>query len=119
GQALRGGVTEGFVPAAQAAVVVREARALWIGYLAVVALSLYLHSAAALIYWLVPAILGQPFLRLFLLAEHTGCAFDADMLANTRTTHTNPAVLLLTLRMPYHPQHHSFPSLPFHPLRTV
>jgi len=87
--------------------------------IAIVALSLYLHSAAALIYWLVPAILGQPFLRLFLLAEHTGCAFDADMLANTRTTYTNPAVLLLTWRMPYHAEHHSFPSVPFHALVTV
>jgi fatty acid desaturase len=117
--ALTGRVTESFVPAGQAAVVVREARVLWIGYLAIVALSLYLHSAAALIYWLIPAILGQPFLRLFLLAEHTGCAFDADMLANTRTTYTNPAVLLLTWRMPYHAEHHSFPSVPFHALVTV
>ena len=117
--ALTARVTESFVPAAQAAVVVREARVLWICYLAIAALSLYLHSAAALIYWLVPAILGQPFLRLFLLAEHTGCAFDEDMLANTRTTYTNPAVLLLTWRMPYHAEHHSFPSVPFHALATL
>ena len=117
--ALTGRVTESFVPAAQAAAVVREACVLWVCYLAIVALSLYLHSAAALIYWLVPAILGQPFLRLFLLAEHTGCAFDEDMLANTRTTYTNPAVLLLTWRMPYHAEHHSFPSVPFHALVTV
>jgi fatty acid desaturase len=117
--ALTGRVAESFVPAAQAAVVVREARVLWVGYLGVVALSLYLHSAAALIYWLVPAILGEPFVRLFLLAEHTGCAFDEDMLANTRTTYTNPAVLLLTWRMPYHAEHHSFPSVPFHALVRV
>ena len=117
--ALTGRVTESFVPAAQAAAVVREACVLWVCYLAIVALSLYLHSAAALIYRLVPAILGQPFLRLFLLAEHTGCAFDEDMLANTRTTYTNPAVLLLTWRMPYHAEHHSFPSVPFHALVTV
>jgi fatty acid desaturase len=117
--ALTARVTESFVPAAHAAVVVREARVLWICYLAIAALSLYLHSAAALIYWLVPAILGQPFLRLFLLAEHTGCAFDEDMLANTRTTYTNPAVLLLTWRMPYHAEHHSFPSVPFHALATL
>jgi fatty acid desaturase len=117
--ALTARVTESFVLAAQAAVVVREARVLWICYLAVAALSLYLHSAAALMYWLVPAILGQPFLRLFLLAEHTGCAFDEDMLANTRTTYTNPAVLLLTWRMPYHAEHHSFPSVPFHALTTL
>jgi fatty acid desaturase len=85
----------------------------------IVVLSLYLHSAAAVIYWLVPAMLGEPFVRLFLLAEHTGCAFDEDMLANTRTTYTNPAVLLLTWRMPYHAEHHSFPSVPFHALVRV
>jgi len=67
----------------------------------------------------VPALLGQPFLRLFLLAEHTGCAFDEDMLSNTRTTYTNAAVLLLTWRMPYHAEHHSFPSVPFHALVRV
>ena len=68
---------------------------------------------------LVPALLGQPFLRLFLIAEHTGCAFDEDMLANTRTTYTNAAVRLLTWRMSYHAEHHSFPSVPFHALPKV
>jgi fatty acid desaturase len=66
-----------------------------------------------------PALLGQPFLRLFLLAEHTGCAFVDDMLANSRTTYTNAAVLLLTWQMPYHAGHHSFPSVPFHALSRV
>ena len=117
--ALTGRVTEPFVTPARAADVVREARTLWACYLGIAALSLYLQRADVLIYWIVPAILGQPFLRLFLLAEHTGCAFDDDMLANTRTTHTNAAVLLLTWRMPYHAEHHSFPSVPFHALARV
>jgi len=117
--ALTGRVTEPFVPAARAAEVVREARILWGCYLAIGAVSLYAQRADALIYWIVPALLGQPFLRLFLLAEHTGCAFDDDMLANTRTTYTNGAVLLLTWRMPYHAEHHSVPSVPFHRLARV
>ena len=117
--ALTGQVTEPFVPAARAAEVVREARILWGCYLGIAVASLYLQRADALLYWIVPALLGQPFLRLFLLAEHTGCAFDDDMLANTRTTHTNKAVLLLTWRMPYHAEHHSFPSVPFHRLAGV
>ena len=58
----------------------------------------------------------QPFLRLFLLSEHAGCAFVDDMLANTRTTYTNAAILLLAWRMPYHAEHHCFPSVPFHAL---
>ncbi len=117
--ALTGRVTEPFVPAARAAPVVREARILWTCYLAIAAISLYLQSAAALIYWVLPALLGQPFLRLFLLAEHSGCAFNDDMLANTRTTCTKAALLLLTWRMPYHAEHHSFPSVPFHALARV
>jgi fatty acid desaturase len=117
--ALTGRVTEPFVPESRAAEVVREARILWGCYLGIAALSLYLQRADVLIYWIVPALLGQPFLRLFLLAEHTGCAFDDDMLANTRTTYTNKAVLLLTWRMPYHAEHHSFPSVPFHALTGV
>jgi fatty acid desaturase len=117
--ALTGRVPEPLVPAAGAAEVVREARILWACYLGVAAVSLYLQRADVLIYWIVPALLGQPFLRLFLLAEHTGCAFDDDMLANTRTTYTNTAVLLLTWRMPYHAEHHCFPSVPFHRLARV
>jgi fatty acid desaturase len=117
--ALTGRVTEPFVPAARAAEVVREARILWGCYLGVAAVSLYLQRADVLLYWIVPALLGQPFLRLFLLAEHTGCAFDDDMLANTRTTYTNKAVLLLSWRMPYHAEHHSLPSVPFHALARV
>jgi fatty acid desaturase len=117
--ALTGQVTETFVPPEKRALVVREARALWGCYLGVLALSLYLSPADALLYWVLPAILGQPFLRLFLLAEHTGCALNDDMLVNTRTTATNAAVLLLTWRMPYHGEHHLLPSVPFHALVKV
>jgi fatty acid desaturase len=114
--ALSGRVRESFVPPEQAAIVVREARALWGSYLLVALASIYLQRADALIYWVLPVILGQPALRLFLLAEHSGCAFSDDMLANTRSTHTNAAVRLLTWRMPYHAEHHAYPSVPFHAL---
>jgi fatty acid desaturase len=117
--ALTGRVAETFIPASKAALVVREARILWACYLTVIAASLYLRSADALIYWVLPAILGQPFLRLFLLAEHTGCDFSDDMLTNTRTTYTNAAVRLLAWRMSYHAEHHSFPAVPFHELAAV
>jgi fatty acid desaturase len=117
--ALTGRVTETFVPAARAAAVVREARILWACYFGIAAVSLSLRRADVLIWWIVPALLGQPFLRLFLLAEHTGCAFDDDVLTNTRTTSANAAVQLLAWRMPYHAEHHGFPSVPFHALASV
>jgi fatty acid desaturase len=117
--AVSGQATESFVPPARAAAVVREARVLWAGYLCVLALSLYLRRADALLYWVVPAILGQPSLRLFLLAEHVGCPLVPDMLANTRTTRTNSAMLLLAWRMPFHAEHHFLPSVPFHALARL
>ncbi|MEQ9259726.1 MAG: fatty acid desaturase family protein [Roseovarius sp.] len=66
--------------------------------------------------WLLPCLLGQPFLRLYLLAEHGRCAFVANMFENTRTTHTNRIVRFLAWNMPYHVEHHSLPNVPFHKL---
>lgn len=69
-----------------------------------------------LLYWIEPQILGQPPLRAYLLAEHTGCSEDRNGLTNTRTTLTNALVRLLMWDMPYHAEHHLFPSIPFHRL---
>ena len=117
--AFTGRVSEAFIPAAVAPRVVREARLYWACYLCVIVLSIYWRSSAALLYWVLPAILGQPFLRVYLLSEHTGCDFGDDMLTNTRTTYTTPALLLLAWRMPYHAEHHWLPAVPFHALRRV
>jgi len=117
--ALTGRVREPFIPAASAPLIVREARILWGFYLCVLIVSLYFRRADAVFYWVLPALLGQPFLRLFLLAEHAGCPFTDDMLANTRTTYTNPPVRLLCWRMSYHAEHHYCPSVPFHRLARL
>jgi fatty acid desaturase len=42
--------------------------------------------------WLVPVLLGQPVLRLYLLAEHGDCPEVANMFENTRTTFTTRAM---------------------------
>ena len=72
--------------------------------------------AAPLLYWIGPQLLGQPPLRAYLLAEHTGCTEDRNGLTNTRTTLTSAPVRLLMWDMPYHAEHHLFPSIPFHRL---
>jgi fatty acid desaturase len=95
---------------------VREARVLLGIYATVVAVSLATGSWLAVEYWVLPALLGQPFLRLFLLAEHTGCPLVPDQLRNARTTRSNPLVRRLAWNMPYHAEHHTFPALPFHAL---
>ena len=70
-------------------------------------------------YSVVPVLLGQPFLRLYLLAEHWGCANGSDMFVNTRTTETNGLVRLLAWNMPYHVEHHAYPAVPFHSLPAL
>ncbi len=84
-------------------------------------LALYIIAFAAagqqlLWLWVVPALLGQPFLRAFLLAEHMDCPETTNMLANSRTTLTTAALRFITWNMSYHAEHHALPAVPFHQL---
>jgi fatty acid desaturase len=96
--------------------VILEAR--WVLALYTIALigSIATGSALLLYYWVIPALLGQPVLRLYLLAEHSGCPRSRDMLENSRTTYTNALVRFLAWNMPFHAEHHAWPSIPFHAL---
>nr|WP_292577434.1 MULTISPECIES: fatty acid desaturase family protein [unclassified Mesorhizobium] len=93
-----------------------EARAMIAFYAVVFLACLYFRSTLLLYVWIVPAVLGQPFLRLYLLAEHGRCPFVANMLENTRTTFTNWFVRKLAWNMPFHAEHHAYPGVPFHQL---
>ncbi len=114
--ALTGRVAQPFVTARLKPAVVREARLLLLSYAGIAAASVALESWAALLYWVVPAVLGQPALRLYLLAEHTGCPLVPGMLENSRTTRSTWLVRRLAWNMPYHAEHHAYPALPFHAL---
>jgi fatty acid desaturase len=114
---VRGRVADDFVAEGAKARVVREARWMAAGYLAA-ALTL-IWTPVLLWAWVVPALLGQPFLRLYLLAEHGDCPEVANMFQNTRTTFTTRAVRWLTWNMPYHVEHHVWPTVPFHRLPEV
>lgn len=105
-----------YVPEKAEPALATEARWMLAGYAALVALSVALGSTLLLWIWVIPALLGQPFLRLYLLAEHGRCPFVANMLENSRTTFTNRAVRLLAWNMPYHAEHHAYPAVPFHKL---
>ena len=70
-------------------------------------------------YWLLPLAVGQPLLRFVLLAEHGGCPCVADGLRNTRTTFTLAPLRRLMWNMPFHAEHHLYPSLPFHALAAA
>lgn len=110
---------DGFVPIGRKADVTREARQFLAIYAFVLLISLAFGSTALIRIWLVPLLLGQPFLRLYLLAEHGRCALVANMLENTRTTFTNRLVRWLAWNMPYHAEHHSLPAVPFHNLPAL
>jgi len=106
---------DSYVPEVKRAAVRREARLMLAFYLAAV-------PALAMADWLIPYVIlplvvGAPFLRAYLLAEHAGCDEGEDnMLANTRTLLTVGPVRFIAWNMPYHAEHHSFPAVPFHAL---
>lgn len=81
-----------------------------------IALSVVFRQPWFVLYWLLPLAVGQPILRFILIAEHTGCPDGDDPLNNTRTTLTLWPVKLLIWNMPFHAEHHLYPSIPFHKL---
>ena len=112
----RGTVAEPYIGPSERAAVVREARLYLATYALAAALSVTAGSVAILWFWIVPIALGQPMLRLYLLAEHTGCPMVPDMLENSRTVHTSAIVRFLAWNMPYHAEHHAYAAIPFHAL---
>lgn len=107
---------DGFVPQARRGHVQREAWIMIAVYGTAIGMSVVLQSDLLLWTLVVPAVLGQPFLRLYLMAEHGRCPFVADMFENTRTTMTNRFVRWVAWNMPYHTEHHAYPTVPFHKL---
>ena len=93
-----------------------EARVMIAAYAAIVVACIVLRTPVLLFSWILPALIGQPFLRLYLLAEHGRCPYVANMLENSRTTLTNIAIRKLAWNMPYHAEHHAYPGVPFHRL---
>ena len=109
-------VNEPFVARQHSSAIVREARILLSIYALLGVISLITGTWTLVLYWIMPALLAQPVLRLFLLAEHTGCPLIPNMLANSRTTHSTWLMRRLSWNMSYHAEHHTYPALPFHTL---
>ncbi len=118
-QHARGSVHENFISKTERELIVCEARCHLIAYGMLLFISILFQTTFLFYYWLIPAMFGMVALRLFLLAEHTGCETSNNMLSNTRTTLTHPIVRLLAWNMPYHGEHHLYPAVPFHQLPTL
>lgn len=94
--------------------IMREGR--WVFVIYVLAITSLFWTSLLVWVWIVPLLLGQPFLRLYLMAEHGRCPQVANMLDNSRTTYTNAVVRFLAWNMPYHTEHHVYPAVPFYRL---
>lgn len=112
-----GRAEEEYLPASALPRIVAEARGMIVGYAAV--LASLLISPLLFWVWLLPVVLGQPALRLYLLAEHGDCPQVVNMFENTRTTFTTALMRFLAWNMPYHVEHHVYPAVPFHQLPAL
>lgn len=94
--------------------VIRSTRLQLAVYGVAIAVSLIFGQPWFFTLWLFPLAVGQPIVRFILLAEHTGCTNDDNPLTNTRTTLT--WFPLIAWNIPFHAEHHLYPSIPFHAL---
>lgn len=106
-----------FLPESAYAETIRSVRLQLWTYVAAIAISVAVGQPwAVFLYWVLPLAVGQPILRFILLAEHTGCTYDENPLTNTRTTLTLFPLKFMMWNMPFHTEHHLYPSIPFHAL---
>ena len=113
---VNGRVSEPYIEDRAHTTIINEARihVAFYGFLFVA--SLLMANSGLFWYWILPVIIGQPFLRLYLMAEHNDCDFSDNMLENSRTTYTSPVINFLAWNMPYHAEHHYLAAVPFHAL---
>ncbi len=118
-QLVRGRADAPWLPKGHSARVVREARLMASVYGVVFVASVATRSLLALQLWIIPVVIGQPFLRWYLLAEHTGLPTGQGIGPGTRTTLTNPVMRFFAWNMPFHTEHHLQPQVPFHGLAAA
>jgi len=105
-----------FVPETELSRVVFEARLIIALYAGIAAAAVYFGSWAPVIFWILPRLVGEPFMRWVRVAEHAGCAESGDLSDNTRTTRAPGWLHFLYWNMSYHAEHHIAPMVPFHAL---
>ena len=111
-------INDAYVPTRARRAVKIEALLLSLLYL-FLSITMVFYSSALFWVWLLPLMVGFPFLKLYHLAEHGMCPMVENKFVNTRTVVTNRLTKLITWNMPYHTEHHLLPSVPFHQLPTL
>ena len=111
-----GRVEASYLPERNHAKIITEAK-IYLGlYVFLFLFGIFSAGSWLLWYWIIPVLFGQPFLRLYLMAEHSDCDLSDNMLENSRTTYSSPVINFLAWNMPYHAEHHYLASVPFHAL---
>lgn len=96
--------------------VIRSTRLQLAVYGVAILVSIAVQKPWFVMYWLFPLFVAQPILRGYLFAEHTGCSHDDNPLTNTRSVITLFPMQFIMWNMPFHAEHHMYPSIPFHQL---
>ena len=105
-----------YIPSSDIKKLIRESRFMMLGYFIVILVSVYFSTTFFLIYWIIPRVLGEPFIRFVRMVEHTGKEETADMIHNTRTSFPSLFLRFLYWNMPFHIEHHLYSNVPFHSL---
>lgn len=116
---VQGKVIEPYIRDDEKPLVIREARIHVALYAAVVAVSLYFETWAALAYWIAPMLVTKWAYMLQGTIKHLGRPHNDNLFENTRTARTGALFHWLGWNMQYHTAHHLFPSVPFHRLPAL
>jgi fatty acid desaturase len=108
-----------FIPKGSRTAVIRSTRLQLLVYGMAIGISVYAQEPWFLLYWMLPLVVGQPLLRLIMLAEHTDRPNTDNMLTNTRTTLTLAPLRFMLWNMSFHAEHHLYASIPFHRLAAA
>jgi fatty acid desaturase len=99
---------------AQHAAIRRDARILVLVHAGTIVAAATVVPAIGWLY--VAAVAAHAILSAYLTCEHRGLAEHGDILQRTRSIRAGWLLRWLLWNMPYHAEHHAYPSVPFHAL---
>ncbi len=115
----RGIVVEPYIRPDQHDRVIREGRIHAALYALLAVISVLVGTWALVILWIAPMFAMKWVHQMQNTIEHLGLEHSDDILANTRSTKTNPVMRWMCWQMQYHTAHHMFPSVPFWKLKDL
>ena len=109
-----------FIPASEFPNVFLRARLSLAIYAAVIALAIFTHSLAPLLFVGLPNLFGSWLMVIYGTTQHAGLAENVlDHRLNCRTVSMNSVNRYLYWNMNYHVEHHMFPLVPYHALPAL